>query len=693
MPAKTSPSASKSDFALLEKLWREPVERQILPNGVTLIIKPDHSAALASVQVWVKTGSVHENTYLGAGLSHFLEHMLFKGTPNRAGREISATVQAHGGYINAYTTFDRTVYYIDLPSEHTPVAIEILADAVLRSSLPAEEVDKEKEVILREIDMGLDDPDQRLGQHLFDTVYREHPYRHPIIGHREVFEQNTRENLVAYYTERYVPNNLVVVVVGAVDPASIRREVEKHFGSSPRRRLPPVYLPAEPVQLARRERHDFESVEISRVNIGWQIPGLDHPDAPALDVLAMILGYGDSSILWQALREKARLVHSIDASSWNPGTTGLFYVAFTADPDKRAAAIKALEREIARCGVRGFTTAQISKSVRQIVVSEINTRKTMSGQASRLGVAEVVVGDLDHAKSYFEHLRKITPAMLKQVLKKYLVPEHLTIVSLNPTIPSLTSAETRVVADAGFKNFAEETLSNGARLLLQSDPKLPNLHLRVICLGGPFHEPADLRGATDLMATLLTKDTAKRSAEEVARAIETVGGSFHEFTGNNSFGLALEVLPGDVDLALELLGDALLTPAFKKESFETERAAALAALQQDRDDVVTYGRKLIRQKFFGGHPLAIDSHGDEAGLKKASPADLRALHKKLIVAGNVVFAVAGDFVPEKLSPKLRAFLKKLPKGQPPVSSAKFAHPAEIGDFIEPRPSQQAVVYQ
>src|SRR5258708_7086566 len=140
MPAKTSPSASKSDFALLEKLWREPVERQILPNGVTLIIKPDHSAALASVQVWVKTGSVHENTYLGAGLSHFLEHMLFKGTPNRAGREISATVQAHGGYINAYTTFDRTVYYIDLPSEHTPVAIEILADAVLRSSLPAEEV-------------------------------------------------------------------------------------------------------------------------------------------------------------------------------------------------------------------------------------------------------------------------------------------------------------------------------------------------------------------------------------------------------------------------------------------------------------------------------------------------------------------------------------------------------------------------
>ena len=129
-------SRRATDFQLLDTFWREPVERHVLPNGLTLIVKPDHSAALASVQVWVKTGSIHEGANLGAGLSHFVEHMLFKGTPRRAGREISATVQAHGGYINAYTTFDRTVYYIDLPSEHTAVAIDLLADAVLNSTLP-----------------------------------------------------------------------------------------------------------------------------------------------------------------------------------------------------------------------------------------------------------------------------------------------------------------------------------------------------------------------------------------------------------------------------------------------------------------------------------------------------------------------------------------------------------------------------
>src|SRR6185369_2293144 len=214
--------------ALLETLWREPIERYSLANGLTVLLRPDAAAALASVQVWVKTGSIHEDAHLGAGLSHFVEHMLFKGTARRAGREISATVQAHGGYINAYTTFDRTVYYIDLPSEHTAVAIDILADAVLNSTLPADEVTKEREVILREIAMTKDDPDNRLWDTLFSTAFREHPFRQPIIGHREVFSTVTRDELSGYYRARYVPNSLVGCIVGDIDLAAARAAVEQH---------------------------------------------------------------------------------------------------------------------------------------------------------------------------------------------------------------------------------------------------------------------------------------------------------------------------------------------------------------------------------------------------------------------------------------------------------------------------------
>ncbi len=205
---------------LLGSLRENSVERYVLPNGMTIILKPDASSPVSSVQVWVKSGSIHEGCFLGSGLSHFVEHMLFKGTAKRSGREISKTIQAHGGYINAYTTFDRTVYYIDMPGEHTEVAVDLLADAVLNSTLPEEEVEKEKEVILREIDMGQDDPDHQLSQALFETAFREHSYRYPIIGHREVFETVSRDDLMEYYKTRYVPNNLTVIVVGDFNPDS-----------------------------------------------------------------------------------------------------------------------------------------------------------------------------------------------------------------------------------------------------------------------------------------------------------------------------------------------------------------------------------------------------------------------------------------------------------------------------------------
>ncbi len=692
----SKPSAAvAADLRLLDTFWREPVERTILANGLTLLVKRDPSAALASVQVWVKTGSQHEGDFLGAGLSHYLEHMLFKGTARRAGREISATVQAHGGYINAYTTFDRTVYYIDLPSEHTGVAVDILADAVLNSTLPADEVAKEKDVILREIAMTRDDPDNRLWDALFATAFREHPYRQPIIGHRDVFAAVSREDLLAYYRARYVPNNLVVVVVGDVDPAAMRADVERHFGAAPRVRLAPVLVPEEPPQLAPRREHRFEDVEATRAVLAWPIPGLAHADAPVLDLLSMVLGNGDSSVLWQEIRERTGLVHAIDASSWNPGTTGLFCISYTCDAGKREAAAAAIQAALARCLRRGFAAAQLRKAVRQLVVGEINSRKTMSGQASRLGVAEVVVGDLDHSRTFFEEVRRVRPADLVRALRTYLPAARQIEVSLNPAATAAATAATAAAA-AGRPDFTETRLPNGARLLLQPDRRLPNLHLRLLMQGGPLFETPGRRGATGLLATMLTKDTRRRSAAAVAQRIEEVGGSFFPFSGNNSLGLVAEVLPPDFDRALEILADAVLAPAFKPAAFALERDAQVAALLQDDDDVVQLTRKRGRARFFGGHPLALDAQGDAAGLKALTPAELKALHRRLCVGPNVVLAVAGDFDPAKLAPKLRAFLQRIPAGKPlafPPPPAPENLPAACGAWVEQEPREQAVVMQ
>jgi zinc protease len=177
-----------------------------LPNGLGIIVQEDHSAPVASVQAWVETGSIHEDRHLGAGLSHILEHMLFKGTATRGASEFAQRIQDAGGYINAYTSFDRTVYWVDIPSKGVPVALELLSDAVMNSTLPPEEYVKEQEVIRREFAMGNDDADRVAGQQLFATAYAEHPYRHPIIGHLDVFNGLQRDDVMAYYKARYVPN-------------------------------------------------------------------------------------------------------------------------------------------------------------------------------------------------------------------------------------------------------------------------------------------------------------------------------------------------------------------------------------------------------------------------------------------------------------------------------------------------------
>ncbi len=687
------PATTAADFKLLQNLWRDAPIRRVLPNGLTVVLKPDPTATVASVQVWVKTGSMHEGEHLGAGLSHYLEHLLFKGTKRRAGREISTEVQAYGGYINAYTTFDRTVYYIDIPAEHAPVAVDILGDTVLNSTLPADEVEREKGVILREIDMGLDDPEHRLWQHLFESVYHEHPMRQPIIGHRDVFESVTRDQLVAYYEERYVPNNIVVVVAGGFDQAAVDAAIAEYFGTAPRRRLAPVYMPAEPPALTPRLEHLFDDVEIVRGAVAWNIPGLSHPDAAALSVLGLILGHGDSSLLWAAIREKARLVHSIDVTSWAPGDQGLFYLSFVCDEDRREKTIKAIHRKLTKIHTKGFTAVQVRKAVRQLVVGEINGRKTVSGQASRLGVAEVVAGDLNYSQGYFQRLRQVTPAALRRVLQTYVLTGIPTTVSLSPKPDYKDTPAASLAAAIGADEIHQETLPNGARLILQPDDRLPNLHLRLLALGGGAFEQAEQRGITNLMATLLARDTARRSAAQVATAIETVGGSLSPVSGNNTFGLAVEVLPSDLELGLDLLGEAALKPKFTAASFSIERDAQVADLQQDADDVVTIGRKELRRRFFGNHPLAFEAGGEVAHLQNLKPADIKNLHRALMVAPNVVLSVAGDFDPKRLTPTLRKFLRRFRKAAFSIPAPKLAKPSEPADFSAAVPRQQAVVFQ
>lgn len=685
--------ASVESNDLIDRLFRAPVQRHVLDNGLTVVHRPDFSSEVVSVQVWVKTGSIHENSLIGSGLSHYLEHLLFKGTERRDGKAISREVHAMGASINAYTTFDRTVYYIDGPSSAFARIVDVLWDLVLHSTLPEEEVLRERDVILREIDMGLDDPDRQLTQALFRTAFYRHPYREPVIGHRELFERVSLEELRCYYQERYVPNNMVVSVVGAVAASDCAEVIDRSFASVPRGRLAPVQIEAEPVQLAPRREDILGDYNVFRGGMCFKVPHLSHPDSPKLDALAHALGGGESSLLWERLRNKEKLVHYVDCRNWNPGEKGLFMISYVCDPERGAEVEAAIHELIKEVSTSGFERDVVEKACRQALSAEINGRKTMSGQATRLGIGEVVIGDINYGRRYLNRLRSVGNDDLQAAAKYYLVDSNCSAVTLGPEIHGLGEGGAE---EAGLvlEPFEKLEFESGARLLLQQDSRLPKVHLRAVLLGGPLYEPQGQRGISSLMAELLTKDTAARGAEEISELIESIGGSFSASCGNNTISLALEVLPNDLGLGVELLADALTRPSFNPVTFETERQAQVASLKEEEDEILDYGFRCLRQHFFGEHPFAIGADGRIRDLEQITREDVQAHFEELVRAGNLILVVAGDFERDSLLAGLKPLLgDKLSRRPFAPRAVAVPNVLEPKNLTEPMEREQAVVLQ
>ena len=649
-----------------------------LSNGLGVIVQEDHSAPVASVQVWVETGSIHEGRHLGAGMSHMLEHMLFKGTTTRGSSEFAQRIQDAGGYINAYTSFDRTVYWIDIPSKGVPVAIDLLSDAVMDSTLPPEEYVKEQEVIRREFAMGNDDPDRMSGQLLFATAFREHPYRDPIIGHLDVFNALRRDDVMAYYKARYVPNNMSFVIVGDVDAAAVRAQLGGLFAKHPRRPLPPVFIPAEPEQLGRREAHVEFATELTRLHLTWHVPSAAHRDIPALDVAATVLGSGRSSRLYKKLREELALVHSADAWCYAPGQCGLFGVDAVLDPGKRPAVEAELFRMIAELRDGGVTERELAKARKGSLSHQLQSVTTMRGRASDLGSNWLLARNLDFSRDYLAAIQRVTADDLRRVLATYLTDRNLTVVSLNPEGSlAKTGALAAVQMPGEIQKFE---LTNGLRLLVREDPRLPLVSLNAAFKAGLLAETAADNGITRLLSKVLLKGTATRTAGQLADEIEELGGSIGSDAGGNSMSVSTRVMKPDLRAGLSILADVLLHATLPEKSVAREKQAQLAAIKAEDEEMTALARNLLRENLFGTHPYGLRGTGTPESVARITRDDLAAFRDRHLVASNGVLAVFGDVRAEEVRALVEEALASLPAGAP--AFATVPEPPALAASIE-----------
>ncbi|MEI8040729.1 MAG: pitrilysin family protein [Verrucomicrobiota bacterium] len=617
-----------------------------LDNGLTIIVREDHSAPVVSVQAWCMAGSIHEDKWLGAGLSHALEHMLFKGTTSRPGSRIDQEVQEAGGYMNAYTSFDRTVFHIDVPNTGAKVAIDILCDIMQNATLPPDELAKEQQVILREMDMNTDDPGRRAGRRLFETAYTRSPYRLTVIGYPDIFNELKPEDIRCYYQEKYAPNNVFYVVAGDVKTDEAVAQIRAAYAKAKARAMPPVVLPAEPRQTAPREIIEEAPIELGHFHVAWHIPELRHPDVPALDVLAALLGHGRSSRLYRSVREKLGLAHSADAWTYSPGNPGLFGLSAMVDADKFLAARDAMLDEVEKMKASPVAADELGKAVKQFLCGTLAARKTMQGQAQDLGGSWLAASDLNFSERYLAAVRRVTPADLQRVAREHLTPENRTIYSLLPagTAPK-ASAAAETSLDHPVRKF---DLANGLRLLVKEDHRLPFVEFRAVFKGGVLAETEDKNGLTQLTGKLLLKGTGRRSAEDIAREIESVGGSLDSYGGNNSFGVNAEVLSGDFQTGLDLLADVLLNPAFPAPALEREREIQLAAIRDQKDHLLQSAAMAMRRALFGPLGYGLDALGTDVSVQSIQGADLKAFHSRFTRPNNCVLAIYGDIAADQV---------------------------------------------
>lgn len=661
------------------------------PNGLTLIVEENHSAPVASVQAWCRTGSIHEGKWLGAGLSHILEHMLFKGTSSRAPGVIASQVQDEGGYINAYTSNDRTVYWIDVPAKGASRAVDILADAMMNATLPEAEYNKEQEVIRREFAMGYDNPDRTASLLLFRSAYHTSPFKEPVIGHLDIYNRLTRQDVLDYYKRRYVPNNLCFVVVGDVKAREIRDQLATFFEKHPRVALEPVPIPEEPPQLGKQEGRDTFPTDLSRMNIAWRAPGATSPDAPAVEVLSAVLANGTSSILNSEIREKRGLVHQIGGGLYTLSPTeGLVYIGAVADPTKREAAEKAILGEVAKVARDGVTDAQLSKAKKSLLSDHYHGLATARGRASDYGNGWLMTGNAEFGRRYLEAIEKVTPSDIRRVASQYLRDEGLTVTSLDPASKDQGSPSAAATTASG--ETSRSVLPNGLTVLIHPDDRLPLISINALFRGGLLMESPGKNGVSQLLASTITKGTKSRDARQIAESIEHVGGSIGAGSGNNTFSVSVDVMKGDLALGMGILADVVANAVFPSQEVSRERDSLLAAIKAEDDQITAVARNLLKPRLYGTHPYGLRSTGTPETVSKLTPDDLRSLRDKIVTGKNGVLAIFGAVDPKAALELASKDFGTLPAGERQLDQPPVAEP--LGDDVkvsEVRPRQQAVV--
>lgn len=674
-------------------------------NGLRVVLLPQHTAPVVAMDVWVGVGAADEQVH-EVGLAHVHEHMLFKGSAKFGVGEIARTIEAAGGEVNAWTNHEQTVYHAQMSSRFMEVGLSVLADAVQYPLFDSEELARELEVIQEEIRRSDDSPGATAQKQFFATAYKQHPYGRPVIGWPEQVAGFKAPDVRAFFDRWYQPHNMTVVVVGDIDPEQTKAMIAQHFNRPKAQIVHPK--PARAVEVigdGPRAVVGTADMREHYLMLGFAIPGFDAQhlrDVVALDVLALVLGGSESARLHVQLCRRLGLVNAVSASAYTPANPGqMMFSAVYQDPNVTLQVLDALSRAAFDTRHNVLTADELERAKTLLMSNMVYEKQTMQGQAHKLGFYDRTFESFALEAAYYAAIDGLTVEDLREVAVQYLELGRVTVSLLAPVesvaakleaeeltqqlrdsagavaVAAAEAAKPVVLRLQGGKNPDDRaqmmTLSNGLRLLVQTDDSAPLVAIRAVFPGGRKREPEDRAGLSFLMSGLLTRGTQHQTADEISAASERIAGHIGGASGQSTMGLSGIFLSKHAAAGFKLFSDCLWRPTFPDEEVRRERELLLEDISARPDDLAGTAFRQLMAGLYGDHPSAIPLTGSAESVGAVQPLDLREAHGQWARPSQMIICAVGDIQAESVARLLEQYasgVESAPTMAPPQEPPK-----------------------
>lgn len=660
-----------------------------LKNGLKVLLVESHKSPVVSIQMWVKTGSADEGKN-EEGISHFIEHLVFKGTEKYKLGEIASAVEGSGGELNAYTSFDQTVFYVTISQQYSDVGLDVISQMMGYPTFDKNEIDNEREVVIEEIKRGEDSPQRQISQMLFSTAYKKHAYKVPVIGYDKNIKTLSAKKIQEYFHSRYAPRNMFLVVAGDFVSADMKKKIESYFGGFKDYKIKKVVRKKEPVQTKTQILVRETKFQEALTYLAFKGPNVRHKDVTGLDVLALILGQGDSSRLVKTLRMDSPIVNSTGAFAFTPQDEGLIAVSASLEPGNFAAYLEKLKLEIIKLIQTPPSHEETQKAITNIASEQIYSLESVDGLARKVGSLEFYMNDPNYYKEYLRQLYALQPEDIQKLAKKYLDPKKMTFVLMTKNSVSegktliaqfVKDLEEEISYIGKTKKFAPQklkfnfnleatkaktevvTLKKGIKLYYREQKETPTCSLKIAFLGGVRLENEAQSGLAELYSRVWPAGCSKFSEQEINEKIDKMAASLSAFSGRNTVGLSLNYLSLNEQEILDITGDLILNPTWDEEIIQREKQIQKNQIQSQNDNPSQVCMMQFMKEMFHGHPYAKEILGSKESLDSLTQKNFKNYHEAILKSGNMYLCAVGDFNKAKLVQELNHIIDKIPDGE------------------------------